>query len=129
MQYHNMPCMDLETLRRALESGAALASTLEQLDPRLLEAYVTTSLDGATYMRSVSAREANQNFSRLLQAVVEGEEVVITRRGKPVARLAPIEAVDEAERQAEIDRIVAHLGEGVDLGEPVSWTRDELYER
>jgi prevent-host-death family protein len=81
-------------------------------------------------MRTVSAREANQGFSKLLQAVVEGEEVVITRRGRPVARLAPIEdAARDPERQAEIDRIIAHLREGVDLGEPVSWTRDELYER
>jgi prevent-host-death family protein len=82
-------------------------------------------------MRTVSAREANQSFSKLLQAVVEGEEVVITRRGKPVARLAPIEAATtaDAERQAEIDRLIAHLHEGVDLGEPVTWTRDELYER
>jgi prevent-host-death family protein len=80
-------------------------------------------------MRSVSAREANQSFSKLLQAVVDGEEVVITRRGRPVARLAPIEAAPDADRQAEIDRIIARLREGVDLGEPVSWTRDELYER
>jgi prevent-host-death family protein len=80
-------------------------------------------------MRSVSAREANQSFSKRLRAVVDGEEVVITRRGKPVARLAPIEAAADANRQAEIDRIIAHLREGVDLGEPVSWTRDELYER
>ena len=80
-------------------------------------------------MRTVSAREANQSFSRLLQAVVEGEDVVITRRGKPVARLAPIEAATtDAERQAEIDRLIAHLREGVDLGEPVTWTRDELHE-
>lgn len=80
-------------------------------------------------MRTVSAREANQRFSKLLQAVVEGEEVVITRRGRPVARLAPIEAAADAKRQAEIDRIIARFREGVDLGEPVSWTRDELYER
>jgi prevent-host-death family protein len=80
-------------------------------------------------MRTVSAREANQRFSKLLQAVVEGEEVVITRRGKPVARLAPIETAVDAERQAEIERIVARLREGADLGEPVRWSRDELYER
>jgi prevent-host-death family protein len=81
-------------------------------------------------VRTVSAREANQGFSKLLQAVVEGEEVVITRRGKPVARLARIEdTARDAERQAEIDQIIAHLREGIDLGEPVSWTRDELYER
>jgi prevent-host-death family protein len=81
-------------------------------------------------MRTVSAREANQSFSKLLQAVVEGEEVVITRRGKPVARLTPIDgAARDAERQAEIDRLIEHWREGVDLGPPVSWTRDELYER
>jgi prevent-host-death family protein len=81
-------------------------------------------------MRTVSAREANQAFSKLLQAVVEGEEVVITRRGKPVAQLTPIKSIArDVDREAEIDRIIAHLREGVDLGEPVSWTRDELYQR
>lgn len=92
---------------------------------------MTTSLPFVEIdVRTVSAREANQGFSKLLQAVVEGEEVVITRRGKPVARLARIEdTARDAERQAEIDQIIAHLREGIDLGEPVSWTRDELYER
>ena len=56
--------------------------------------------------------------------------MVITRRGKPVARLAPIEgAACDTARQAEIDRLIQHWREGIDLGEPVSWTRDELYER
>jgi prevent-host-death family protein len=81
-------------------------------------------------MRTISAREANQAFSKLLQSVAEGEEVLITRRGKPVARLAPVEAAPtDPERQAEIDRIIARLREGVDLGPPASWTRDELHER
>jgi prevent-host-death family protein len=81
-------------------------------------------------MRTMSAREANQHFSKLLQAVVEGEEVVITRRGKPVARLAPIKGgAGDAERKAKIDRLIQHWREGVDLGEPISWNRDELYER
>ena len=56
--------------------------------------------------------------------------MIITRRGKPVVHLAPVEnAARDADREAEIERIIAHLREGVDLGEPVSWTRDELYER
>jgi prevent-host-death family protein len=81
-------------------------------------------------MRTVSAREANQRFSKLLQAVTEGEEVLITRRGKPVARLAPVEpAAADPEREAEIERILARLREGADLGPRVSWTRDELHER
>jgi prevent-host-death family protein len=81
-------------------------------------------------MRTVSAREANQGFSKLLQSVVDGEEVLITRRGKPVARLAPIEpAARDAKRQAEIDRLITRWREGIDLGPSVSWTRNELYDR
>jgi prevent-host-death family protein len=64
-------------------------------------------------MRTVSAREANQAFSKLLQAVVVGEEVVMTRRGKPVARLTPIESIArDVDREAEIDRIIAYFREG-----------------
>ncbi len=36
-------------------------------------------------MRTVSAREANQAFSKLLADAASGEEIVITRHGKPVA--------------------------------------------
>jgi prevent-host-death family protein len=38
-------------------------------------------------MRTVTAREANQNFSKLLAEVEAGETVVVTKRGKPAARL------------------------------------------
>ncbi len=45
-----------------------------------------------------------------------GEEVTITRRGKPVARLvAAIQPVDQAAAQAAADRIVAR-SKGVTLG-------------
>ncbi len=40
-------------------------------------------------MRSVTAREANQAFSRILKEAESGESVVITRRGQPVAIIAP----------------------------------------
>ena len=36
-------------------------------------------------MRHVTAREANQRFARLLSSVEGGEQVVITKRGRPVA--------------------------------------------
>ncbi len=39
--------------------------------------------------RSVGVYEAKTNFSKLLEEVVAGEEVVITRRGTEVARLVP----------------------------------------
>ena len=34
-------------------------------------------------MRRVTAREANQRFSEVLSAVETGEQVVITKRGRP----------------------------------------------
>ena len=36
-------------------------------------------------------REARQNLSELLEEVKKGREIVITDRGRPVARLAPVE--------------------------------------
>lgn len=38
-------------------------------------------------MQKVSVREARQHIGRLLDAVAAGEEIVITRRGKPAARM------------------------------------------
>ncbi len=43
-------------------------------------------------MRKVSVREARAEMARLLEAVEAGEEVVITRRGDPVARLVGLDA-------------------------------------
>lgn len=39
---------------------------------------------------SVGVHEAKTTLSRLLEAAESGEEVVITRRGKPVVKLQPI---------------------------------------
>lgn len=38
-------------------------------------------------MRQVNVHEAKSQLSRLLQAVEDGEEIVIARNGKPVAKL------------------------------------------
>ena len=40
-------------------------------------------------MRSVGAFEAKTKLAELLACVAEGEEVLITRRGQPVAMLVP----------------------------------------
>ena len=42
-------------------------------------------------MRTAGVREARQNLTDLLDDVKKGREVLITDRGRPVARLAPIE--------------------------------------
>jgi prevent-host-death family protein len=40
-------------------------------------------------MREVGAFEAKNRLGSLLDRVEQGEEIVITRRGKPVAKLVP----------------------------------------
>ena len=44
-------------------------------------------------MRTVSTVEARRILSALLEQVRRGEEIVITRRGKAVARLVPLGAL------------------------------------
>ena len=42
-------------------------------------------------MAEVNVHEAKTHLSRLLLRVAGGEEIVIARAGKPIARLVPIE--------------------------------------
>ena len=41
-------------------------------------------------METISIRQAKARFSRLVERVSAGEEIIIARAGKPVARLAPL---------------------------------------
>jgi prevent-host-death family protein len=54
-------------------------------------------------MATVTAFEAKTRFGELLERVSKGEEVVITRHDKPVARLIPegSQRVDEVRRSVE----------------------------
>jgi prevent-host-death family protein len=52
-------------------------------------------------MKTVSAREANQRFSKLLAAAEAGEEIVVTRRGRPVVRIVAIAAGTDAKRKRD----------------------------
>ena len=42
-------------------------------------------------MRSVNIHEAKIHLSRLVERVEAGEEIIIAKAGRPVARLVPIE--------------------------------------
>jgi prevent-host-death family protein len=42
-------------------------------------------------MATVSVYNARAEFSRLIERALAGEEIVITRRGKPAVRLVPVE--------------------------------------
>lgn len=42
-------------------------------------------------MQTVNIHEAKTNLSRLIEAVAEGDEVVIAKAGKPVVRIVPFD--------------------------------------
>lgn len=42
-------------------------------------------------MSTITVADAKAHLSELLSRIENGEEIVITRRGKPVARLTPME--------------------------------------
>ena len=48
-------------------------------------------------MKSVNVHDAKTHFSALLKRVEAGEEVVIAKAGRPVARLIPAERSQERE--------------------------------
>jgi len=80
--------------------------------------------------KTLTLRDANQTFARCIREVEAGEEFVITRNGKPVARLSPISKrrVLTPVQQAAWERLQAAAGEGWDLGGgPLD--RDALHER
>ncbi len=40
-------------------------------------------------MREISVRDANQNFSQVIAAAERGETIVVTKNGRPVAKITP----------------------------------------
>lgn len=42
-------------------------------------------------MPMVNVRDTREQLSQLLDAVAAGEEIIIARRGRPAARLVPVE--------------------------------------
>lgn len=40
-------------------------------------------------MKTATVGEIQKNFARVLKEIHAGEEIVVTRRGKPVARIIP----------------------------------------
>jgi prevent-host-death family protein len=42
-------------------------------------------------MQIVNIHEAKTQFSKLIEAVSQGEEIVIARAGKPAAKLVPVQ--------------------------------------
>lgn len=80
-------------------------------------------------MQEIGAFEAKNTLGSLLDRVERGEEIVITRHGKPVARLvASAGGIDRARARAAAERIRAraeHLSSGRFDWEALKADRDE----
>ena len=64
-------------------------------------------------MTTVGIHEAKTHLSRLLRAVEEGEEVVILRGSRPVARLVAIQS-DESDRKLGTAKGLIRVSENFD---------------
>ena len=66
-------------------------------------------------MIEVGAFEAKTHLSALLEQVSRGEEVLIRRRGKPVAKLVPAEQAEQQDVRRTIAALRSHRA-GMTLG-------------
>jgi prevent-host-death family protein len=55
-------------------------------------------------MAVINIQDAKTHCSKLIERVLNGEEVVIAKAGKPVARLLPFAANDHSPRVPGIDK-------------------------
>lgn len=78
-------------------------------------------------MKTVTAAEANRQFSAVLRDVAQGERVMVTSRGKPVATIEPVRARGTTRASAAKRRLLEHLATVRSTGAR-AWTRDELYD-
>lgn len=77
-------------------------------------------------MKTVSAADANRQFSSVLREVAHGETITVTSRGKPVATISPARAAS-AQRNAAKKVLLARLNKQPVTGAR-NWTRNELYQ-
>jgi len=82
-------------------------------------------------MKTVSARQANHDFAKLLSRVECGEEILITKGSKPVALLSPYQPPRlTAERQAAIEHAIEVMAQGLPWDAALrTFTHDEMHER
>jgi len=71
-------------------------------------------MEVATSRSEVGIRDLKNGLSKYIDRVQSGEEVIVTDRGRPVARLSPLDAPD--------DRLADLVAAGV-VRPPVSGTR------
>lgn len=78
----------------------------------------------------ITLREANQYLSQYIEDVEQGVEIIITKRGKPVAKLVPISQKREltAHQKQAWKRLLTNFTKGYHLGDQ-KFDREEAHER
>ena len=71
-------------------------------------------------MDEIGSFDAKNKLSELLTKAERGEEIVITRRGRPVAKLVPISAKHDVEGARGAMRRIRTLAQQMKLG-PFDW--------
>ena len=81
-------------------------------------------------MKTVSARKANHEFSDLLSRVEHGEEILITKRSKPVAVLSPyLPPLMTPAREKAIQHAIDVMETGLPWGNAMRrFKREEMHE-
>lgn len=75
--------------------------------------------------RTVNIHEAKTQFSKLVDAVLSGREVIIAKAGKPVARLSPLAKT----RTKKLGLLKGKLRVPDDFNQPLSAQELALFER
>ena len=78
----------------------------------------------------IGLRDANQHFAQYINLVEQGEEILITRRGKAIAKLLPVSehsGLTKAQ-QAAWERTKKRMQKGYKLGGK-KIKRDDIYDR
>jgi prevent-host-death family protein len=69
-------------------------------------------------MQTVNIHAAKTHLSRLLDAVADGEEILIARAGRPVARLVPLEGATAPQRR-QLGRLAGQFSVPEDFDAPL----------
>jgi prevent-host-death family protein len=95
-----------------------------------MKSSIAIGVNTMTIQYQVPLREVNQNFAQYIKDVESGDEIIVTRRGVPVARIVGISAQKKlsAEQLQARSRILEMMHTGLSLKGQL-YKRDELHDR
>ena len=83
-----------------------------------------------TTAMQISVTDAKGQLTELVRRSEQGDDIVLTRHGRPVARLVPVMAVpDRVTRRALLERVRAAGGRKASKGPSAARSQDFLYDK